>query len=133
MKRLVTTMDSDASCVGDEHVWTLKRENDDPIEDDRCRCGSYTWAQAGKIANDEALLSFEHPVDDAMLADVRNRFTYHAPKQNQLPRYSELRAQGLSLAKLILRTTPKSREQALALTKLEEAIMAANAAIARHE
>ena len=36
-------------------------------------------------------------------------------------------------AHLIVTLTPKSREQSLALTKLEEAIMHANSAIARNE
>lgn len=70
---------------------------------------------------------------ERLLADVANRFTYHPPKPDQLPRYEELRDRGRSLAEHIVRLTPPSREQALALTHLEEAIFFANAAIARHE
>ena len=40
---------------------------------------------------------------------------------------------GKTMARCILDRTPKSREQSLALTKLEEAIMWANASIARNE
>ena len=59
-------------------------------------------------------------------------FTYHPPKGTQPQRYEELRKLGRFLAKVIL-CTPESRERSLALTKLEEAIMWANAGIARNE
>lgn len=65
--------------------------------------------------------------------DLVNRFTYHPPKGDQSKRYEEIRRQGLGLANLINEYTPPSREQSLALTHLEEAVMWANAAIARHE
>lgn len=65
--------------------------------------------------------------------NLDNCFTYHAPKEDQQERYVELRHQAKQLAVLIKSTTPVSREQSLALTKLEEAIFWANASIARHE
>lgn len=61
------------------------------------------------------------------------RFSYHEPKQGQPAKYQVLRAWALDFAALIVRTTPESREQSLAITKLEEAVMWANAAIARRE
>ena len=64
---------------------------------------------------------------------IANVFTYHAPKPDQVPRYEMLRDRAGELARLIVANTPESREQSLALTKLEEAIMFANAAIARNE
>jgi len=64
---------------------------------------------------------------------LKNRFTYHPPKGDQTDRYQTLRAQGLDLATAIDTLCPPSREQSLALTKLEEAIMWANASIARNE
>lgn len=64
---------------------------------------------------------------------LQNRFTYHAPNEEQPARYTMLRLKGLELAKLICRLTPESREQSLALTKIEESIFWANAAIARNE
>lgn len=64
-------------------------------------------------------------------ADLRHRFTYHAPRADQLPRYSYLRALALHVAQVIVHNTPPGREQALSLTKLEESIMHANSAIAR--
>ena len=52
---------------------------------------------------------------------------------NNIIRYTFLREQARVLATNILSNTPRSREQSLALTKLEESIMWANAAIARNE
>jgi hypothetical protein len=65
--------------------------------------------------------------------DLKNRFTYHAPKGDQQERYVALRNAGLALAALIVTSTPASREQSLALTKVEEALFWANAGIARNE
>ena len=65
--------------------------------------------------------------------EIELRFTYHPPKEGQSERYELLRMQAKTLAKLIKRMTPPSREQSLAFTKLEEAMMWANAAIARNE
>lgn len=68
-----------------------------------------------------------------LLADIANRFTYHPPKADQPRRYNQIRDRARELAELIVLETPICREQALAITKLEEASMFANAAIARHE
>lgn len=68
------------------------------------------------------------PIDDAELA---TRFRYHPPRGDQPAKYEALREKARELAQLIVDTTPDSREQALALTHLESAIMFANAAIAR--
>lgn len=64
---------------------------------------------------------------------VNNDFTYHQPFGDQTERYAALREAGRLLAIKIVENTPISREQSLALTKLEEAIMHANSAIARNE
>ena len=61
------------------------------------------------------------------------RFTYHAPHRDQQERYQEIRDGAARLADRIVSLTPDSREQALAITHLEEAVMWANAAIARRE
>jgi hypothetical protein len=65
--------------------------------------------------------------------DLENRFTHHPPKGDQAVRYHCIRAGALGLAKLIEDHAPPSRELSLAFTKLEEAVMWANAAIARNE
>ncbi len=65
--------------------------------------------------------------------EIEKRFSYHAPKGDQLERYEVLRSAAKQYAHLIARLTPPSREQSLALTHLEEAVMMANASIARNE
>ena len=66
-------------------------------------------------------------------SELENRFTYHKPTGNQVDRYHELRDEAKCFAEVVLANTPESREQSLALTKIEEATMWANAAIARRE
>lgn len=61
------------------------------------------------------------------------KYSYHPPKQNQPERYIKIRGTAKELAMLIKELTPDSREQSLALTNLEQAVMWANAAIARNE
>ena len=67
------------------------------------------------------------------MPDIDNRYTYHAPKDDQISRYKEIRASMKQIAKLIDKLCPPSRERSLAHTKLEEAVMWANASIARNE
>ena len=64
---------------------------------------------------------------------IERIFTYHAPYGDQAKRYEEIRAQARKLAYFILGRTPPSDEQKLAIDKLGEAVMHANAAIARNE
>ena len=71
--------------------------------------------------------------NEASHADLVKRFTYHPPKDAQPERYSALRDAALDLAADIDAQCPPSREKSLALTKLEESVMWANAAIARNE
>jgi len=67
------------------------------------------------------------------LPDLDKRFTYHAPKGDQPARYEALRGKAREFAEVISKTCPDSREKSLALTKLEESVMWANASIARNE
>lgn len=64
--------------------------------------------------------------------DLELRFTYHAPAGDQPERYVRIRAKALELAELITASSKPAREQSLALTKLEEVVMWANAGIARN-
>jgi len=66
-------------------------------------------------------------------AQIEKVFIYHAPKEGQAARYTRLRAEAKALATTFAQECPESRELSLALTHLEEAIMFANAAIARNE
>jgi len=74
-----------------------------------------------------------YPLNYQERKDLKHCFTYHPPKDSQPERYIILRARAFGLAKLIMMETPKGREQSLALTKLEEVVFWANAAIARGE
>lgn len=64
---------------------------------------------------------------------IENNFTYHSPKAGQNERYEALRSWAKKLAYAIEANCPDSREKSLAKTKLEEAVMWANSAIARNE
>lgn len=66
-------------------------------------------------------------------ADLVKRFYHHPPKGDQGERYGEMRHMHLVLAQHVVKATPPSREQSLAITKIEEAMFWANAAIARNE
>lgn len=68
-----------------------------------------------------------------MQEEIDRRFKYHPPKDDQAERYEGLRGAAHRLATMIVHLVPPGREQSLALTKLEEAIMHANSAIARGE
>ena len=65
--------------------------------------------------------------------ELTKRFTYHPPKGDQTHRYEAIRHDAHTLANLIDTACPESREKSLAFTKLEEAVMWANASIARNE
>lgn len=73
-----------------------------------------------------------YDVSKEMNERLDNDFTYHAPKSGQPEIYETMRAAAKGLATFIVKQTPPSREQSLALTKIEEAVFWANAAIARH-
>lgn len=72
-------------------------------------------------------------VSEADRGKIEKAFTYHAPKGDQPERYVALREKGKELALLMAENCPTSRELSLALTNLEQAIMWANASIARNE
>lgn len=65
--------------------------------------------------------------------DLENRFTYHAPKDNQPHKYEMIRDFALNFATLLNSVCPESREKSLAITHLEEVCFWANASIARNE
>jgi len=62
-------------------------------------------------------------------AEMEKRFTYHAPTQPK--KYVEMRGEAKLFAMVIEDLCPDSREKDLAITKIEEAVFWANAAIAR--
>ena len=71
--------------------------------------------------------------DDATrkVLELKNRFSYHPPKSQEVAQSHEfIREMCLELAKSISAVVPPGREQALALTAVQEAMMWANAGIA---
>jgi hypothetical protein len=76
----------------------------------------------------------EYELQDKQIDETTKRFTYHAPKnKSQIQRYSEIRETAFAFAMGLQQGCPQSRELSLALTKLEECVMWANASIARNE
>ncbi|MEQ6049495.1 hypothetical protein U2I53_10655 [Lysinibacillus capsici] len=67
-----------------------------------------------------------------MNQQFENNFMYHFPKEGQPQKYEAVREKMKELAYLIDDLCPKSREKSLAITKIEEAMMWANASIARN-
>lgn len=63
--------------------------------------------------------------------EFNKRFTYHPPKQNAIDYFDSIRSLGSEFATFVNENCPEGREANLALTKIEEAIMWANASIAR--
>lgn len=62
---------------------------------------------------------------------IENAYAYHAPKEGQEDKCQRIRAKAKELAYLIDEECPDSREKSLAMTKLEECAMWANASVAR--
>lgn len=65
--------------------------------------------------------------------DLDRRFDYHPPVGGKQQKHEAVRRHCKGLAYIFEDMLPVSREKSLALTKLEEALMWANAAIARNE
>ena len=68
-----------------------------------------------------------------LVEDLAHRFNYHPPLTDVRRRQHELvRADCLALAQTLDEALPDGREKSLAITKIEEAMFWANAALARH-
>ena len=63
---------------------------------------------------------------------LENNFKYHPPTPEKQEKYVTLREAGKDLAYMIKDLSGDNRESSLAITKLEECIMWANASIARN-
>lgn len=64
--------------------------------------------------------------------DLKHRFSFHsAPNEEKRNEHTSMRVACYEAAKTIDEKAPDSREKSLAITKLEEAMFWANAAIAR--
>jgi hypothetical protein len=69
----------------------------------------------------------------ALVREIANRFTYHAPSGTQAARYEQIRHMAGLFAQELVKLAPESRELSTALTKLDEVVFWTNAAIARRE
>lgn len=68
------------------------------------------------------------------VTDLENRFTFHpADTYERKDSHAAVRARCLYLAKAFNEELPEGREKALVMTKLEEVMFWANAAVARQE
>lgn len=74
-----------------------------------------------------------YTISPEMRTRLENDFVYHAPFGDQSRRYEFVRWRGGNFAEQLCYTCPPSRELSLALTKIDEAVFFANAAIARNE
>ena len=63
--------------------------------------------------------------------DIESRFTYHKPKEDNAYKFVVIREDAKYFANMIDSLVPEGREKSLAITKLEEVVMWANAGIAR--
>lgn len=73
------------------------------------------------------------PFEKPTVAQLENRFDYHAPKGDQAERYAQVRHAIKQAAVACVELTPCSPEQSRALNALDEAMFLFNAAIARNE
>jgi len=90
-----------------------------PPKHPNCRCQlTYIW--------------IEEREEETMNEQIENNYKYHAPQPEQIEKYEKIREKAKELAYLIDGACPKSREKSLAHTNLEQAVMWANASVARN-
>lgn len=67
-----------------------------------------------------------------MREQIKNNFKHHEPTDEKIAKYEAVRGLAESLAHFIDDVCPDSREKSLSITNLEQAVMWANAGIARN-
>lgn len=63
--------------------------------------------------------------------DIENRFTYHPPSQERAVKHIMIREHGKALAHYLDENVPDGIEKDTAIRRIEEAVMWANAGLAR--
>lgn len=71
--------------------------------------------------------------DDEFMNDIINRFSFHPATEDTGPMHDDVRERCLHMAEEFATRLPRGRETSLAITKLEEAMMWANASVARNQ
>ena len=71
-------------------------------------------------------------IDRIMREEIGNRFTYHSPKPEDVPKFERLRNAARKSATRTTSLVPDSWERTEALNHLDEVVMFSNAAISRH-
>lgn len=72
------------------------------------------------------------PLDPKVQADLDHRFAHHPPRTpDRVAGHETIRQIVRTTVGLLVEQTPAGREQAVMITKLEEAMFWANAALAR--
>lgn len=88
-------------------------------------------AEAAKQKKDQEWA--KEQIEKAKAADFNNRFEHHPPKDDEtIKAHENVRAQARAFAQTMEDLLPSGREKAVVLTKIEEAMFWANAAIARN-
>jgi hypothetical protein len=63
--------------------------------------------------------------------DLENWFSYHAPQNgSEIEKYTKIRDKAKEFAQVLLENTPSCPDQTVAIRKIREAVMTANASIA---
>ena len=62
---------------------------------------------------------------------IDNNYTYHRPRAEDLDKFVQVRSKAKEFAALLGELCPEGRELSLARTNIEQAVMWANAGIAR--
>jgi hypothetical protein len=61
---------------------------------------------------------------------VKDVFSYHAPDEEDIAKYSAIRVQGRFLAETVLKCCPPSADRSAAIRKIREAVATANMSVA---
>ena len=71
-----------------------------------------------------------HDLSSVELDQIDNWFTHHPPTAEQVGLYERIREEGQRFALLLIALIPPSADRTVAIRKIREAVMTANAAIA---
>lgn len=103
------------------------------MNDDERDFAEEEWQRREQHDVAEAELRAAEVVHDEAMRDMAHRFEFHpAPAGSyRAEQHRQIRTACLTAAVVVVSHCPGGREQSLAITKLEEAMMWANAGIAR--